>query len=73
MTKIQVRFGGQWRGVGPSSESHNSVCPGFCPDLSRVELPGFRRMGSSRAHDGEAPVKFTGKWEEWFPPQNHTT
>ena len=32
-------------GVVPSPEPHNSVCPGFCPDLVGVEPPGVGNVG----------------------------
>ena len=35
--------------VAPTSEPHNSICPRFCPDLGREDLPGFGRVGPLRA------------------------
>ena len=41
-------FGERW-GSGPIPEPHNLVCPGFCPDLERVELLHVGRVRSSGA------------------------
>lgn len=37
------------RGSGFALEPHNSACPEFCTDFSRVEPPGFGRVGLTRA------------------------
>ena len=76
-------------GVVPALEAYDSVCPGFCPDLSRAEQLGFRpavplepEVGSARSWEGGSigfpigewgPVRLTGKWGEWPQTQSQTT
>lgn len=50
-------------------EPLSSDCPGFCPEVSRVEPPRVMRLGPLGAqriglvvyHEEKAPVRFTGK------------
>ena len=59
------------------SESHNSVCPGFCPDLGtagspvveKVDPPGALRLGLKDLPCEKVQVRFMGKGEEWPHPQ----
>ena len=64
----------------PASESHNSVCPGFCSKplgVKEVEPPepdGWVcwKLGGWFCWiscEGETLVMFMGKWVKWPPPQ----
>ena len=69
---VNLQFGrgadqawGKVGGVAPAPEPHGLVYLRFYPDLSGIGPPGAWRVELEDLCEGEAPVRFTGKWGEW--------